>query len=347
MLPLVTTTGQNRQYKPFQFGDLQALVDKLPPIHEGGGLWLSKFNQYTQGQTLALGDLRAALSRAVTPGDLRDIEMTAGTVTKQDDILLALHLNTLSGVLRAKYPLPNTMAMPKVTWDGKQNPREFLSKAKDMWVQQTGHHPGQAGTQEGWFRAAILAGIPQAVKTVMEDNPDMPGCNSQKWENHLVHHLTRAQEAGEKQQKEVEELQNLLLKMQVGEARRKVNEAKAKPKALIVSEVPHTPESCSPPPWAQQPPHYHSAYRGRGMGNRGPRGGRGGPIQRPVIASDQCSFCLERGHWSRECPLKAQRGRGRGQGPPRGQGGYCAPGPNPTNQMPLAWDEWEGQEGQE
>uniref|UniRef100_A0A0F8CS97 Murine leukemia virus integrase C-terminal domain-containing protein n=1 Tax=Larimichthys crocea TaxID=215358 RepID=A0A0F8CS97_LARCR len=38
--------------------------------------------------------------------------------------------------MRAKYPLPNAAAMPKIKWDPKQNPREFLDKSKDTWIKR-------------------------------------------------------------------------------------------------------------------------------------------------------------------------------------------------------------------
>ena len=72
-MPVVTTGGGPR-YKPFGIGDIQAIVDKLPPVAEGGNLWLSKLDSLTAGQKLALGDFRAVIARCLTGSDIRDIE---------------------------------------------------------------------------------------------------------------------------------------------------------------------------------------------------------------------------------------------------------------------------------
>lgn len=55
-MPLILKHGQ-REYRPFGFGDLTALMEKLPPLTEGGGAWLSTLNLLTQGQQLAMGDI--------------------------------------------------------------------------------------------------------------------------------------------------------------------------------------------------------------------------------------------------------------------------------------------------
>lgn len=331
-LPIIQTDNQPK-YKPFGVGDVQALVDKLPPVAEGGALWLSKLDSLTAGQRLALGDFRAVVSRCLTSADVKDIEEEALTHRQNDDTPFT-HVSTVIGrAMRIKYPLPNASAMPKLKWDPKQNPREFLDKSKELWLRQTGSHPGKAGDQREWYRRAILEGVPEKVKQAMDNNPDMAGCESTTWEKHLIHHLFKAQESIDEEQDNLKELQSQLLKLQITEAKQKMSEKKKqeKPssKVMVVTNQPPTPDLYPTPPWVPPPPpQQHSllyqAYVdgvGRGRGTWGRGRGRGGPPRGPQ-GRDQCYFCLGIGHWARNCPLRQgsdrRGGRGNGLPPPCG-----------------------------
>ena len=56
VMPLITAGNGGQKYRPFGLGDVQAIVDKMPPISEGGGRWLGKLDSLTAGQMMALGD---------------------------------------------------------------------------------------------------------------------------------------------------------------------------------------------------------------------------------------------------------------------------------------------------
>ncbi|KAG3293000.1 hypothetical protein H1C71_014486 [Ictidomys tridecemlineatus] len=45
------------------------------------------------------------------------------------------------------------------------------------------------------------------------------------------------------------------------------------------------------------------------VGRQGDRKGYLGPCQRPPLASDQCAYCKEKGHWAKECPKRKQMRR--------------------------------------
>ncbi len=34
-----------------------------------------------------------------------------------------------------------------------------------------------------------MTGMPKTVQAAMEANPDIPGCDTDKWEKHLTHHV--------------------------------------------------------------------------------------------------------------------------------------------------------------
>ena len=347
MYPLIESSGRQR-YRPFGIGDVQAIVDKLPPVAEGGNLWLSKLESLTAGQLLALGDFRAVISRCLTDSDVRDIQISAGILGRVDEESFLRHQEQIGKVMRQKYPLPNASVMPKMKWDPKQNPRTYIEQCKETWLRHTGYHPGNEGSQREWFRQAILDGVPGEVSNNMKNNPDMLGSDSSVWEKHLIHHLTRAQDTCEKEQDNLKALQTQLLKLQLTEARQKTHKKeKGETARVMMAEQTGTPDLYPTPPWV--PSHQRQGgYGGGPMRVRGGwrgRTGRGGP-SRGQPGGGRCYFCNETGHWARDCP---QLGRGgsdsRGRGRPslphnRGQG--QRPVPPVPHQMPQwdTWDEW-------
>ena len=193
-------------------------------------MWLGKLDTLTAGHLLAMGDFRAIEGRCMTNSDLREIETDAHTTRVPDHAPFTRYSTDIGEAMRAKFPLPNAAVMPKMRWDPKKNPREYINESKELWTKHTGCHPGKEGSQREWFRQAVLEGVPGSVKTTMTNNPDMQGCDSHVWEKHLIHHLTAAQDKTQQDQKELEDLQAQLLKLQLSEARQKVNDKKQKSK---------------------------------------------------------------------------------------------------------------------
>ncbi len=344
--PLVRQSGGGDKYRPFGIGDVQAIVDKLPPVVEGGSLWLGKLDMLTAGHRLAVGDFRAIASRCMTSGDLRDIETDAQLNRVTDDTAFTRHSTVVGQAMRDKFPLPNATVMPKMRWDPKTNPRTYINESKELWAKHTGCHPGKAGAQREWFRQAVLEGVPVKVKELMVKNPDMLGCDSHVWEKHLVHHLTAAQDDTHKDQKEMEDLQAQFLRLQLKEARDKVNDKKPKCKPdgtrIMVASVqdPPTPDLFPVPSWEPQPrprpPHIGYPIRGGQRGGQGGQrwGGRGRPGRGGQRATMNCFLCNSPGHWAKDCQLHPmqQQGRGRSSG---------APALNRTGQAMTQYPVWE------
>lgn len=346
-LPLIQAGSSNTmQYRPFPIGDVQALVDKLPPVAEGGSLWLSQLDKLTAGQKLALGDFRAVISRCLTGSDVRDLEEDAGTNKDRDDIPFTTVSTKMGQAMRVKYPLPSAAAVPKLKWDTKQSPREYLDHSKDMWIKQTGCHPGKEGVQREWYRAAVLKGVPEEVRKAMENNPDMAGCDSTVWDRHLIHHLLRAQDKVEDESQTVKDLQAQLLKIQLAEARQKANDKKKPDKKVLVATqgAAGTPDLYPTPPWVQPPPYQNQNQQqrptrgyGRGRGSWGGGRGRGGP-PRGGQGRGRCYYCEETGHWVRDCPHIGE------QKPPQPRG-QSAPA---ARQLPaFGWERWDGEAHQQ
>nr|XP_054590657.1 uncharacterized protein LOC129154697 [Nothobranchius furzeri] len=219
--PLVQAkTSGPKVYQPYTFGDIQALVDKLPDIVEGGNAWLADLDKYTSGQDLALGDFRAIITRCTSRSQAADLEQNAGTTLYGNEVPLLQVLRTLGPALRKQFPPKNQGTLHKFKWDGKTNPTNYLNKAIDDWVNHTGHHPSRESSQSLWFRKAVLRGVPETVNNKMEDNPELADCDFNKWKNHLIFNLNKVQVTEEKESDNLEELQKQLLRVQLQAAKK-------------------------------------------------------------------------------------------------------------------------------
>ncbi|KAL3973521.1 TIMELESS-interacting protein [Sarotherodon galilaeus] len=372
-LPLIMGPKHEPIYRAYKIRDLDALVKQLPPITEGGARWLRKLNMLTEGEEIAIGDFRGIAGRSMLGCGLADVEEIAGTTHHANNVPYRDVQSDLADAVREKYPTPNTGAIPKIIWDPQHTPSEFLARAKEQWMSETGIHPGREGESRAWFRAAVLAGLPKQVRTDLEKNPDFAVADSTQWERHVTHRLMLEQDDVNKQKKELEEAQALLLKLQLAEAKIKVSdkkkEVKEAPKKIMVVK----PQPDPVPEWPDLDPNVYPddrwpvnaprqrqpagnwgavrPFRGRGGSARGGQRARatGNPSN---MSWNVCYRCGADGHWARNCPGPAQNTQQRGyqtqaRGAPRGRGayrgGHQAPNPSaaPVAQYPVADWNWE------
>ncbi|KAL3977052.1 SLIT-ROBO Rho GTPase activating protein [Sarotherodon galilaeus] len=375
-MPLIVGPKHEPIYRAYKVRDLEALVRQLPPITEGGAKWLRKLDMLTEGDEIAIGDFRAAAGRVMLGGALADVEEIAGTTSYANNMPYREVRNALADAVREKYPTPNTGTIPKITWDPLHTPREFLERAKEQWMSETGIHPGQEGESRAWFRAAVLAGLPKQVRTDLEKNPDFAVADSTQWERHLTHRLTLERDEVNKLKKDLEDKQAELLKLQLNEAREKYvgkkKEIKEASKAMMVAKpqpdpVPEWPDldpnlypddrwPVNAPRQRQPVGNWGAARSYRGRGGYAGRGQRARGTGNPSYTSwNACYRCGVEGHWARDCPGPSHNTQQRGyhtqaRGAPRGRGAYRGghqapnPGAAPVAQYPVADWGWEGEQ---
>ncbi|KAK3506561.1 hypothetical protein QTP70_009478 [Hemibagrus guttatus] len=101
--------GNDVAYVPWSFLDLTGLIGRLPSICEGAQKWITRFEEQTMGQMLALGDIKAILSQSL--GKAKMIEIFQNVNLKKeaegqiyDPRSFGPHRNSIWHSLRDSYP---------------------------------------------------------------------------------------------------------------------------------------------------------------------------------------------------------------------------------------------------
>ncbi|XP_056886022.1 uncharacterized protein LOC130524190 [Takifugu flavidus] len=293
--------GQEPVYIPFAITDINCLVDKMPPPAEGGGKWMSRLFSLTQSMQLVMGDFRGILGRQVSLWDLDKVEVAAGIKDRPNAARFGPCATRVGEAMRQVFPIsPGAMQNLRFKWEESESAHGFLTRCKEEWMCATGCHPGSDNLHTTLFHQAIILGLPQLVKEAMEGNPDLPGSTADVWERHLSHHINtfKAKQQGKKE--EVMTAQEQLLKIQLDEALKKLND-KQKEEKQMVQQFPRQVQPdqlCPQQDFALINP-YWASPRG-GMCGRHGRQGYG--LIGGYLGRDQCHACKGYGHWQRDCP---------------------------------------------
>ena len=162
-----------------------------------------------------------------------------------------------------------------------------------MWTEVAGSHPSKDKLQTSLFRKAILDGMPKAVQGRMGENPDLVGCDTDRWEKHLNHYVRQEEEKQRDLESDQATNKAQLLKLQLERERRMLNEAKKplKQSSQMLQQQPMAPPAPAYPPVQNmytQPPRQtgRGGFRGRRRGNS------------PRVPRSQCYACGQTGHWA-------------------------------------------------
>ncbi|XP_032436519.1 uncharacterized protein LOC116731107 isoform X2 [Xiphophorus hellerii] len=234
--PLLKNSTEGQKYVPFPLDDREAIVDKLPSITAGGSLWLAELDLLTSGMTLALGDFRAIMSRAMSGMVMRDIEHAAGTQNVSNSTPAHQFITPLAREIKRQFPLATIAPITRFEWDYSMDPKEYINKAAETWFGKTTINPkGPHSNLTEMFREAILKGVPEQVVQSIRNNPDLTGCEHVRWERHLLHHLIKAQDEFKKKQSDTKDLEIQLLKLQLQEAKQKLKKKTDKKEHVMVN----------------------------------------------------------------------------------------------------------------
>ncbi|XP_061887011.1 E3 ubiquitin-protein ligase TRIM32 isoform X4 [Entelurus aequoreus] len=102
--PLFPDNSGRFQYKPFAVADMQAIVDKLPPVSEGGSLWLNTLDKLTAGYTLSVEDFRSILYRCVSTQDGKNTEQQVGLMAESSTSPITPYVTNIATAMRSLFP---------------------------------------------------------------------------------------------------------------------------------------------------------------------------------------------------------------------------------------------------
>ena len=187
-MPLVAKRDGKQVYQPFSFTDMNSILEKMPAPTAGGRKWMDRFSQLTNGWTLCIGDWRGLIGHQLPTHEQQRIELAANTVNTPDDQLFCPMATRLGRVMRDIYPVPDgALHFLSFVRKEKESVPEFLMRCRSVWTEVAGSHPSKDKLQTSLFRKAILDGMPKAVQGQMGENPDLVGCDTDRWEKHLTH----------------------------------------------------------------------------------------------------------------------------------------------------------------
>lgn len=225
---------------------------------------------------------------------LQEIQVLAAVTTRPHSTPFFRVREQIGNAVRQRYPTPNASAIIKLEWNLDQNSRDYVERVKEKWLQNTGYNPSTRDLHQVWFRQAVLEGVPEQVREKFLDDPDLEGVDAHRWERHLVHHLDKYKQIKDKKKGELEELQEQLLKLNLGEAKHKVSEKKKEnkltdsPKVMVAQDCPPEPKipEFNPNIYPMNPwTHYDglqsapmASWGGNVWAGRGRARGRGGPV---------------------------------------------------------------------
>ncbi|KAK3515812.1 hypothetical protein QTP70_034025, partial [Hemibagrus guttatus] len=161
-------------YIPWSFLDLMGLIGRLPSIFEGAQKWITRFEEQTMGQVLALGDIKAILSQSL--GKAKMIEIFQNVNLKKvaeeqiyDPRSFGPHRNSIWHSLRDLYP---TWADPgrveKIKMEEDESVAEFVLKLQKAWREEMGGAWDETAASQTLFRMMVKKALPMDVQDQLD-----------------------------------------------------------------------------------------------------------------------------------------------------------------------------------
>ena len=326
MAPLMDQGGnQDPVYTPWCHRDMKYLYTSLPPIAGGANAWIRGLENGSVADNLAMGDVRAILTKSTSVPATRQIEHAAGTSHLPDDHPFDPHRPRYWEAIRAAYPTRNAATcVAGLERKPGENGHAYITRARTMWADGFGNPPEPGSTEEMMLRLAIIKGLPTECQTRLEDVVSLAGLDPGPWQETVCHAIEREQKNEKLTEEKGRETQRRLVEMQLQEVTKRLNdEKKADKEKLKVASILNVSEAQQPQPrpapqdQQQQDTQRHhvpdyqqprSAPRGyqknlrRGAYQTRPEEYQGRDRQRREQDNTRaCFFCESPDHWVRDC----------------------------------------------
>ncbi|KAK3507317.1 hypothetical protein QTP70_013795 [Hemibagrus guttatus] len=222
----VIIKGNDVAYVPWSFLDLTGLIGRLPSICEGAQKWITRFEEQTMGQMLALGDIKAILSQSL--GKAKMIEIFQNVNLKKeaegqiyDPRSFGPHHNSICHSLRDSYP---TRADPgrveKIKMEEDESVAEFVLKLQKAWTEEMGGAWDETAASQTLFRMMVKKALPMEAQDQLDT---VVGLSTMAWptfEANIIHYVELHRRKEREAKKAADNLVMQLHKAQLSELAR-------------------------------------------------------------------------------------------------------------------------------
>ncbi|KAK0134762.1 Gag-Pol polyprotein [Merluccius polli] len=200
---------------------MSALVEQLPPLKEGAGAWIRKLETTTSQDRLAMGDIRALVTRCAGTVTTATLDRGTGTRNLVDRDPFDPYQNQWWGLLKEQFPTRGTRGgISGIRYKpGGEEGAAYLKRLEDTWEDVNGSHPH--GLNNSLFRSEVERTLPQDIQKKLQDTVGLSTNDHPTWEAHVLHHLERYEEQAKEDKDEGASLRLQLVKLQLKEQQEK------------------------------------------------------------------------------------------------------------------------------
>ncbi|KAJ8353260.1 hypothetical protein SKAU_G00208270 [Synaphobranchus kaupii] len=197
--------------------DLQNLITTLPDIQEGAAIWIRKLEEEMTGKTMALGDVKALLTKVVGKEKMLDLIENAGyrgaDKSTVDGRIFDQYRQKIWDSLRKAYPTrPSTAMLKGVPMKEEESAAAFVENQLRNWRMTLDKDIQGDPIMTAMFRAAILEGLPDLAKRRLEEVVGLSSMTHREFVDHVIHAVERGRMEEKKQSNQEREVQLEVLK---------------------------------------------------------------------------------------------------------------------------------------
>ena len=237
MFPVIIR-GQGFEYRPLQSTDMSAILEKLPVIEDGAHPWIAKLEQILVGDLPAMGDIKKLLANVVGIYSMEDILEKAGLnqyvgTSVNDSDLFAASRGRVFRALKDTFPTNVDPANILIEPLGlEENPRSFVSRSHQTWMNVTGNDPEQYLIDKSILRGKILMGLPLPVRSRLAEVVGLGNMKKSVYTDHIAHQVELYRKKGDDLKEQDRETLRKLHEIQL------VSDKAEKKQALMQNQVP-------------------------------------------------------------------------------------------------------------
>ncbi|KAJ8369274.1 hypothetical protein SKAU_G00093020 [Synaphobranchus kaupii] len=219
MAPLLSKGGRP-QYIPWGSQDLQNLITTLPEIQDGAAIWIRKLEEEMTGKTMALGDVKALLTKVVGKEQMLDIIDQAGYTGAEksavDGRKFDQYRQRIWDSLRKAYPTrPSTAMLKGMPIKEGESAAAYVENQLRNWRMTLDRNIQGDPIMTAMFRAAILEGLPELAESRLEEVVGLSSKTHREFVDHVIHAVERGRLEEKKQSDQEREVQRKLFQLQL------------------------------------------------------------------------------------------------------------------------------------